>query len=152
MGRRAAFCVAALVAMLFVAGCGVEDSSQYPPGSSDAGGSAVVADPSLSQKAQAGEAAFNANCAICHGANAGGGTNLGPPLVHQIYEPGHHQDFAFYNAVRQGVQAHHWQFGNMPPAPGVSDDDIERITCYVRELQRAQGIFDDERGLAACRS
>ena len=113
------------------------------------GDTAAVTVPALSAQAQAGEAVFNANCALCHGVNAAG-TNLGPPLVHKIYEPSHHQDFSFRNAVQNGVQSHHWQFGNMVPVPGVADDDIERIICYVRELQRANGIFTDEAGLAAC--
>ena len=29
----------------------------------------------------------------------------------------------------------------MPPVEGVSDDDVIRITRYVRELQKANGIF-----------
>ncbi len=103
----------------------------------------AVTVPALSAAGQAGERAFNANCVLCHGVNAAG-TNQGPPLVHRIYEPGHHQDFAFRNAVRNGVPAHHWQFGDMPALPNVSADDLERIICYVRELQQANGIFEGE--------
>ena len=105
--------------------------------------------PDLSDTAQAGEQMFNANCALCHGPNASG-TNLGPPLVHQIYEPGHHQDFTIQSAVRNGVPAHHWQFGNMPPVPTVSDEDVPNIICYIRELQRANGIIAPDANLAAC--
>ena len=138
------------IAMLTLAGCaGADSAPQYgSAGGSDAGTAAVIVPP-LSEPAQAGAAAFNANCALCHGPNATG-TALGPPLVHKIYEPNHHQDFAFRNAVQNGVQSHHWQFGNMPPMPTVSDAEVEAIICYVRELQRANGIFDDEAGLAAC--
>jgi len=39
------------------------------------------------------------------------------------------------------VRAHHWNFGNMPPAEGVSDEDVIKITRYVRELQKANGIY-----------
>ena len=144
-----ALVIAAIVA-LFLAGCSGDAAPQYDTAaSSDAGIPVAVTVPALSEKAQAGEATFNVNCALCHGKNAAG-TNLGPPLVHKIYEPGHHQDFSFRNAVQNGVPAHHWQFGNMPPAPQVAEDDVERIICYVRELQRANGIFTDEAGLAAC--
>ena len=148
-----ATCVVAVLATLMLAGCAAEEPthSQYGSASSDAGGQGAVTVPDLSEKARAGEAVFTANCALCHGANAAG-TALGPPLVHIIYEPNHHQDFSFRNAVQNGVQAHHWQFGNMPAVPTVAEADVERIICYVRELQRANGIFDDERGLAACRS
>lgn len=138
-----------IMAALFLVACSSQEEPQYENAGGGAGRPATVTVPDLSEKAQAGETVFNANCALCHGPNAAG-TGLGPPLVHKIYEPNHHQDFSFRSAVQNGVQAHHWQFGNMPPAPQVAEDDIERIICYVRELQRANGIFDDERGLAAC--
>ena len=122
------------LAVLLLAGCAGD-------GAGTDGGSAPSG---LSPAAREGERAFNARCALCHGAGAAGGTGIGPPLVHPIYEPGHHQDFAFRNAVRNGVTAHHWEFGNMPPVPGVSDAEIESIICYVRELQRAAGIFEGD--------
>ncbi len=140
----------AAVAALAMAGCAGEEAPQPAyEDSGSAGDSVTVSVPTLSENAQAGQAAFNANCVLCHGPNASG-TNLGPPLVHKIYEPNHHQDFSFRSAVQNGVPSHHWQFGNMPPVPGVSDDDVEKIICYVRELQHANGIFDEPAGLAAC--
>jgi mono/diheme cytochrome c family protein len=96
--------------------------------------------PQLSSPAQLGKVAFDENCAACHGENAAG-TGNGPPLIHKIYEPSHHGDFAFQRAVRQGVRAHHWEFGDMAPVPGLTDRQIEWITRYVRELQRANGIM-----------
>ena len=45
--------------------------------------------PELSSVALAGQKVFLANCAQCHGDTAGG-TDQGPPLVHQWYRPGHH--------------------------------------------------------------
>ena len=149
--RRVAIYFFAFVAPLLMAGCASEEPPQYQETSTGAEIPVAVTVPDLSEKAQAGEAAFNANCSACHGVNAAG-TALGPPLVHKIYEPNHHQDFSFYNAVQNGVVSHHWQFGNMLPVPTVAEADVEGIICYVRELQRANGIFDDERGLAACRS
>ncbi len=86
-----------------------------------------------------GERLFNDNCARCHGAQAAG-TDAGPPLVHIVYEPNHHADIAFRRAVALGVPAHHWRFGNMPPVPGVDEAAVERITAYVRWLQRKAGI------------
>ena len=94
---------------------------------------------SLSASAQAGAALFNANCAACHGANAAG-TLQGPPLVHVIYVPSHHGDRAFDLAVMNGVRAHHWRFGDMPPIAGVEPSDVEAIVAYVRELQRHNGV------------
>ena len=141
----------ACIAALALVGCGAEETPQYDAPSSGAEIPVAVTVPDLSEKAQAGEALFSANCALCHGANAAG-TTLGPPLVHIIYEPNHHQDFSFRSAVQNGVQSHHWQFGNMLPVPTVAESDIDSIICYVRELQRANGIFDDDRGLAVCQT
>ena len=86
-----------------------------------------------------GETVFNAKCAPCHGPQAKG-TNQGPPLISKIYEPSHHGDFSFHRAVQQGVQAHHWKFGNMPKIEGVSEQDVNEIIAYVRWLQRQTGI------------
>ena len=86
-----------------------------------------------------GERIYDTNCATCHGL-AGAGTLQGPPLVHQVYEPGHHADAAFYLAIAAGVRAHHWRFGNMPPQPQVDRAQAEKIVSYVRWLQRQAGI------------
>jgi mono/diheme cytochrome c family protein len=95
--------------------------------------------PVLSAPAAAGQKAFDATCAACHGVY-GLGTKQGPPLLDAIYNPGHHADESFLRAVRQGVQQHHWSFGNMPPMPQVSDTQLFQIVRYVRELQEANGI------------
>ena len=95
--------------------------------------------PALTEVAKLGETTFGENCSMCHGANAVG-TEQGPPLVHIIYEPSHHNDGSFYRAVAQGVRGHHWRFGNMPPIERVGEEDVTKIIAYVRELQRANGI------------
>ncbi len=94
----------------------------------------------LSAAARTGKQAYDAVCAECHGANAAGKQGSGPPLVHVIYEPGHHADMAFQMAAAQGVRSHHWPFGDMPAQPAVTRGDVSAIIAYVRELQRANGI------------
>jgi len=74
--------------------------------------------PELSALAREGAASFARSCAACHGP-AGGGTSVGPPLVHEVYRKAMHADIAFELAVRRGVRAHHWRFGDMPAAPSV---------------------------------
>jgi hypothetical protein len=69
---------------------------------------------------------------------------VGPPLVHAIYNPNHHPDFAFHNAVNNGVPQHHWAFGDMEPRPGLSGGDVNDIICYVRQLQVDEGIYEGE--------
>lgn len=97
--------------------------------------------PSLDATTKLGERLFNENCASCHGENAAGQEGIAPPLVHKIYEPNHHADGSFLIAVKQGVRAHHWPFGNMPPVEGLTDEDVTKIVAYVRLLQKANGVY-----------
>jgi len=101
----------------------------------------VVLPAVLSADAQIGKRGFDAKCAVCHGANAAGQNGIAPPLIHRIYEPNHHGEAAFLLAARNGVRAHHWNFGNMPPVEGLSDADVKYIVRYIRELQKENGIF-----------
>ena len=103
----------------------------------------------MSGTAGEGEALFNANCSRCHGLGAVG-TDQGPPLIHRTYAPGHHPDLSFHNAVRNGVWQHHWSFGEMPPVGTVTPDEVDEVICYVREVQRASGIFDREGPWSTC--
>jgi len=95
--------------------------------------------PGLMPNAARGKALYDRNCASCHGA-ALQGTEQGPPFLNRIYEPSHHGDIAFQLAVRNGVRAHHWKFGDMKPVPGLSADDVAHIVAYVRSRQRLAGI------------
>ena len=137
-GRLAAFSLAVAFVLLMVIGCGGDGAEQ-----GSASGSA------LSDTARAGEKLFNANCSACHGVDAAG-TSLGPPLMDRVYHPGHHADFSIRNAVSQGVRQHHWTLGDMAPVVGVSTDDVEKIICYVREMQRAKGIFEGDAFRTVC--
>jgi len=95
--------------------------------------------PQLTGLAQQGEAAFNENCAACHGVNLAG-TGQGPTLIHSLYRPNHHGDGAIVSAAMNGVQAHHWQFGNMPPVQGITPQKLTVIIAYIRAMQQANGV------------
>lgn len=124
--------------LLAIAAAGLALATFFGSGNDDA--QVKVKIPSFSPTALAGQEAFNANCAQCHGKN-GSGTKQGPPLVNDIYNPGHHPDEAFASAAANGVRRHHWNFGNMPALPQVSTEQVSKIVRYVRELQEANGIF-----------
>lgn len=100
----------------------------------------ITVPETLSENAEIGKIAFEANCAACHGFNAVGQAGVAPPLVHKIYEPSHHGDESFQSAVAAGVRQHHWTFGDMSPVDGLTQGDVAMIIAYVRELQRANGI------------
>ena len=110
---------------------------------SDGTGGSATSAGGLGQAFQQGETLFEANCAICHGA-VGEGTQVGPPLVHGVYNPNHHPDFSFHNAVNNGVPQHHWVFGDMPPRPGLSEGDVNNIICYIRQVQVDEGIYEGD--------
>ncbi len=134
-----------LVIGFFALGIGIPIYNSFvPPGNSNTTSSTNVVKvavkvPELSEFAKEGKAAFDNNCASCHGSN-GSGTENGPPLIHDIYNPGHHADESFLRAVKSGVGQHHWPYGNMPPQPQVSRKEIETIVKYIREVQVANGI------------
>lgn len=100
----------------------------------------VIVPATFSQNAQIGKTAFEGVCAACHGKNAAGQNGIAPSLILSIYRPGHHDDEAFWRATQNGVQAHHWGFGNMPQIEGLTRSDVSYIVAYVRELQQANSI------------
>lgn len=101
---------------------------------------AVTLPETLGEKERTGEAAYEAACSACHGANGQGRRDIAPPFIHKIYEPSHHGDMAFVLAAKNGVRAHHWNFGNMPPVEGVTKADILNVVAYIRRLQQENGI------------
>ncbi len=87
----------------------------------------------------AGGDLYMANCASCHGTDLRG-TAVGPSPLSVVYEPNHHSDAAFVLAVQRGTPAHHWNFGSMPPVPGLSPEEVTAIIAFVREQQRIHGF------------
>lgn len=100
------------------------------------GGEITEQDPALVAE---GAELYKASCAECHGSDLRG-TDKGPSHLSILYQPGHHGDGAFQIAVLIGVTAHHWDFGPMPPIEGLSEDDVEAITAFVRQRQREEGF------------
>lgn len=93
----------------------------------------LMANPAL------GKPLYAEHCASCHGADLQG-SDEGPPFLHRVYESSHHSDAAFQLAVASGVRAHHWEFGDMVPIPGITPDQVAHITAYIRMHQRRAGI------------
>ena len=147
--RLCVFTIVLTVVVLTIAACRGESSPDHSDMESTDADPVSVSEVELSDTARAGEELFNANCSVCHGLGATG-TNLGPPLIDDIYHPGHHADFSIRIAVRNGVKAHHWRFGDMAPVAGVSPEEVDMIICYIREVQRAAGIFEGDSFSTMC--
>ncbi len=92
--------------------------------------------------ADQGKKLYQQNCQQCHGP-AAKGSERGPALLDNTYRPAHHANLAFHLAVKNGVRAHHWQFGDMPPQPQVSPEQTAHIVQYIRQLQLDAGIFTE---------
>jgi mono/diheme cytochrome c family protein len=111
-------------------------------GASDADGTAGESATNDSQLVADGQELYEQTCAMCHGGDLKG-TETGPPFLSPIYAPNHHPDEAFYAAVANGVQPHHWEFGPMPAQPSVSPEDVAAIVAYIRAKQQEAGITED---------
>ncbi len=87
-----------------------------------------------------GKVLYDENCSSCHGGKLSGSDN-GPPLMHPYYKPSHHGDSAFYRAGLQGVRAHHWNFGDMPAVPGMTERKMKNIISYIRYYQQQKKLY-----------
>jgi cytochrome c5 len=96
--------------------------------------------PNVPYKYALGMDKFQELCSSCHG-KWGNGSPQGPPLMHGFYKPSHHGDAAFYRAALKGVFAHHWRFGDMPPVPGATRKDVDKLLPFIRWLQRENGLY-----------
>jgi mono/diheme cytochrome c family protein len=122
--RRARIALLCVVVGLVVVGCGDDESSD----AEQAAGSEVD-----------GAELYQQSCASCHGADLRG-TDKGPSHLSEVYEPGHHPDASFRAAIERGSPAHHWDFGDMPPVPGLDAAEVDAVIAYVRAQQAAQGL------------
>lgn len=91
-----------------------------------------------------GSELYAANCASCHGADLRG-TERGPSHLSIVYEPNHHGDDSFRSAIALGAGQHHWNFGDMPPVPGLDDDEVDAVIAFVRAEQQREGFEPYER-------
>jgi mono/diheme cytochrome c family protein len=120
----------ALISPVFLSACdqdNADNSRLHIPG------------PDFKADTSIGKRLFSTNCIKCHGSGARG-TDKGPPLVDKTYRPGHHGDMVFHFAVSKGTKQHHWHFGDMPPVPNLSPEDVGNIIAYVRLEQKKAGI------------
>lgn len=103
---------------------------------SGSGDTTAVTDPG---SIQLGAGVYAESCASCHGADLQG-TDKGPSHLSIVYEPNHHTDVSFRNAIANGAPQHHWTFGDMPPIDGLADEEVEAVIAFVRAEQERQGF------------
>ena len=130
--QRARSYWAGIALLPLLSACGGGDSSTSRPAATSADGGDTTANDD-------GAALYQSFCAECHGADLRG-TAKGPSHLSIIYEPSHHSDDAFKAAAIRGAPEHHFNFGNMPPVDGITDDQIDRVIAFVRAEQERRGF------------
>lgn len=102
-------------------------------------GSDASTTPATADASAQGAEVYASSCASCHGADLRG-TEKGPSQLSIVYEPNHHGDDSYRSAIANGAPQHHWNFGDMTPVEGLSDDDVEAVIAYIRSEQQRQGF------------
>lgn len=133
--------VTGVLAIIFVGGGAAIASGMHHGPGGPVPVTILIKNPRVPFKYALGQKIFRSKCAACHGQWAEGVEGKGPPLVHPYYRPGHHPDAAFYGAAMNGVRAHHWQFGDMPPVQGITKRDVAAILRFIRWWQEQNGIY-----------
>lgn len=101
---------------------------------------ACVADgPTGDSSADRGEQVYANSCATCHGADLRG-TQVGPPLLSELYRPEVHSDQALRASITSGVDEVNWNFGPMPAVGAVRGSDLDAVVAFVRERQRDEAL------------
>ena len=71
-------------------------------------------------------------CQQCHGKKLEG-TLTGPPLVYNLYKKGSHHKRRLNKSIKYGTKQNHWEFGEMPAYPDLSDEQIDLLIDYIRD-------------------
>ncbi len=101
----------------------------------------------------AGRHVFRTNCAMCHGQDGGGVSNLGKSLRNSGFV-GLSEDEDLFDLIVAGRPADHPEntTGVAMPARGLGrlpDEQIRNVVAYLRSLQNVEGPETDEASLAA---
>jgi cytochrome c553 len=100
---------------------------------------AVLAIPAISATAADAKAAYEKDCAKCHGADGKGGTKMGQKLGAKDYTDAKVQadmkDDAACKAIKEGLKDKDGKV-LMKPAEGLSDEDIKGLVAYMRKFKK----------------
>ena len=100
---------------------------------------AVLAVTALSARAEDAKAAFEKDCAKCHGTDGKGQTKMGQKLGAKDYTDAKVQaemkDDAAVKAIKEGLKDKDDKT-LMKPAEGLSDADIKGLVSYMRSFKK----------------
>lgn len=113
-------------AAVLVTGCGDDDAR-------GAGSTSLEADP------VAGEQTYQDFCGSCHGRDFEGSVR-GPSQLDAVFAPDVTTDEDYRDAIRDGAQEQHYDFGPMPAIGSLDDQEIANVIAYVRQVQQERGL------------
>ena len=100
---------------------------------------AIIAASALSASAGDAKAAYEKDCAKCHGADGKGQTKMGAKLGIKDYTDAKVQaklkDDAAMKAIKEGLKDKDGKV-LMKPTEGLSDDDIKALVAYMRTFKK----------------
>ena len=100
---------------------------------------AVLAIPAISATAADAKAAYEKDCAKCHGADGKGETKMGKKMGAKDYTDAKVQaelkDDAAFKAIKEGLKDKDGK-PLMKPAEGMSDEDIKGLVAYMRKFKK----------------
>ena len=99
---------------------------------------AILACSVLSTRAADAKAAYDKDCAKCHGADGKGDTKMGKKLGAKDYTDAKVQsemkDEQAFKAIKEGMKDNGKTL--MKPAEGLSDGDIKGLVAYMRSFKK----------------
>ncbi|MGD0259036.1 MAG: cytochrome c [Verrucomicrobiota bacterium] len=100
---------------------------------------AMMAVSALSARAADAKAAYEKDCAKCHGADGKGETKMGKKMGAKDYTDAKVQDElkddAAFKAIKEGLKDKDGK-KLMSPAEGLSDDEIKGLVAYMRKFKK----------------
>jgi mono/diheme cytochrome c family protein len=99
-------------------------------------GCAIKPQKSVPEDYLSGQVYYHKVCAMCHGADAGGG-NRAPTFLQAVFHPTKFSNQKIANTILNGSKS-----GSMPSQKNrVNDLQIRQIIKYIRFSQREAGIY-----------
>ncbi len=96
--------------------------------------------PELEGMAVEGQVAYQRSCAECHGINAGGLEEHGPPLIMDLYGPSERSDMDIILAIQLGHEQENWSYGDMSPPENIGFAEQGMVVEFLRQVQFANGV------------
>ncbi|MCK5444106.1 MAG: cytochrome c [Rhodospirillaceae bacterium] len=101
---------------------------------------ATITVPQLNVAETRGREIFNGTCATCHGIDAIGDTDIGPPLMHPYYRMEIFPSDMVRRAIMLGKAQDKWKYGHMPAQIKLNENEITDVMKYFDALRENNSL------------